>query len=73
VIFTLPHALNPLWLANVSVMTTLLFQAVHDTLCTFLADPQYLGAPHSSWVATRRGRTKPVSSSPPFKTELAVE
>jgi hypothetical protein len=36
VIFTLPHDLNPLWLANVSVMTTLLFQAVHDTLRTLL-------------------------------------
>ena len=27
--------------------------------------------PHSSWVATRRGLHKPVSSSPPFKTGLA--
>jgi len=44
VIFTLPHDLNPLWLANVQVMTTLLFQAVRDTLCTLLADPRYLGA-----------------------------
>jgi len=44
VIFTLPHDLNPLWLANVPVMTTLLFQAVHDTLETLLADPKYLGA-----------------------------
>ena len=44
VIFTLPHALNPLWLANVSVMTTLLLQAVRDTLSTLLADPKYLGA-----------------------------
>jgi hypothetical protein len=44
VIFTLPHDLNPLWLANVSVMTTLLFQAVRETLSTFLADPKYLGA-----------------------------
>jgi hypothetical protein len=44
VIFTLPHDLNPLWLTNVSVMTTLLFQAVHDTLRTLLADPKYLGA-----------------------------
>jgi len=44
VIFTLPHDLNPLWLANVPMMTTLLFQAVHDTLCTLLADPTYLGA-----------------------------
>ena len=43
VIFTLPHDLNPLWLANVPVMTTLLFQAVRDTLGTLLADPKYLG------------------------------
>ena len=44
VIFTLPHELNPLWLANVPVMTTLLFQAVRDTLGPLLADPKYLGA-----------------------------
>jgi Putative transposase len=44
VIFTLPHELNPLWLANVPVMTTLLFQAVRQTLGTLLADPKYLGA-----------------------------
>lgn len=44
VIFTLPHDLNPLWQANVPVMTTLLFQAVRDTLGTLLADPKYLGA-----------------------------
>src|SRR5215211_8719754 len=44
VIFTLPHELNPLWLANVPVMTTLLFQAVRDTLLDLLADPKYLGA-----------------------------
>src|SRR5262244_3786146 len=44
VIFTLPHELNPLWLANVPGMTTLLFQAVRDTLGTLLADSKYLGA-----------------------------
>ena len=44
VIFTLPHDLNSLWLANVPVMTTLLFQAVRDTLGVLLADPKYLGA-----------------------------
>jgi hypothetical protein len=44
VIFTLPHDLNPLWLANVPVMTTLLLQAVRDTLGTLLADLKYLGA-----------------------------
>src|SRR5438105_10158305 len=43
-IFTLPHELNPLWLANVPLMTTLLLQAVRDTLCTFLAAPKDLGA-----------------------------
>lgn len=36
VIFTLPHDLNPLWLAHGQVMTTLLFQAVRDTLGTLL-------------------------------------
>ena len=44
VIFTLPHDLNALWLANVPGMTMLLFQAVRDTLSTLLADPKYLGA-----------------------------
>src|SRR5438093_1590776 len=44
VLCTLPHDLNPLWLANVPVMTTLLLQAVRDTLGTLLADPKYLGA-----------------------------
>jgi hypothetical protein len=44
VIFTLPHDLNPLWLTNVPVMSTLLFQAVRETLFDLLADPKYLGA-----------------------------
>jgi Putative transposase/Transposase zinc-binding domain len=44
VIFTLPHERNPLWLANVAVMSALLFQTVRDTLTTLLADPKYLGA-----------------------------
>jgi hypothetical protein len=44
VIFTLPHDLNPRWLANVPLMTTLLFQAARATLCTLLAAPKYLGA-----------------------------
>jgi len=44
VIFTLPHERNPLWLANVPVMSGLLFQAVRETLGTLLADPKYLGA-----------------------------
>jgi hypothetical protein len=44
VIFTLPHALNPVWRANVALMTSLLFPAVRDTLFTLLGDPAYLGA-----------------------------
>ena len=43
-ICTLPPALNPLWLANVSVMTTLVLQAVRATLGTLLAAPKSLGA-----------------------------
>jgi hypothetical protein len=54
VIFTLPHELNPLWLANVAVMTTLLFQAVRDTLSTLLADPKYLGAQPGILAAQER-------------------
>jgi hypothetical protein len=44
VIFTIPHELNDLWLANVAVMTQLLFASVHDTLCELLGDGHYLGA-----------------------------
>jgi hypothetical protein len=44
VIFTLPHDRNPLWLAKVPLMTTLLFQAVRETHCTLLAATKYLGA-----------------------------
>ncbi len=44
VIFTLPHELNDLWLANVIVMTQLLFASVHETLVELLGDGQYLGA-----------------------------
>ena len=54
-IFTLPHDLNPLWLANVPVMTTLLFQAVRDTLGTLLADPKYLGAQPGILALSTRG------------------
>jgi hypothetical protein len=44
VIFTLPHDWNSRWLANVPVMSTLLFQAVRDPLHDFLSDPKYRGA-----------------------------
>ena len=57
VIFTLPHDLNPLWLANVPVMSTLLFQAVRDSVVELLADPKYLGAqPGSSPRSTPGAR-----------------
>jgi hypothetical protein len=44
VIFTMPHELNDLWLANVAVMTHLLFASVHETLMELLGDAKYLGA-----------------------------
>jgi hypothetical protein len=43
-IFTLPHALNPLWRWNVRRLTGLLFAAMRDTVPEFLPDEQYLGA-----------------------------
>jgi hypothetical protein len=43
-IFTMPHALNDLWLANVEVMSGLLFASVHDTVVELLGDAKYLGA-----------------------------
>jgi hypothetical protein len=44
VIFTMPHELNALWLANVGVMSSLLCASVHDTLVERLGDAKYLGA-----------------------------
>lgn len=44
VILTIPHDLNPVWLANGALMTSLLFPAARDTLFTLLGDPKYLGA-----------------------------
>jgi hypothetical protein len=43
VIFTLPHELNDLWLANVEAMSQRLFGSVHDTLLELLGDGKYLG------------------------------
>jgi hypothetical protein len=43
VVFTLPHDLNPLALANKSALYDLLFQAASDTLKTFGRDPRHLG------------------------------
>lgn len=44
VIFTLPHDLNVLWLANVEVLSRLLFPAARETLFALRGDAQYLGA-----------------------------
>jgi hypothetical protein len=38
VIFTIPHELNEVWLANVDGMSRLLFASVHDTLFELLGD-----------------------------------
>jgi Zn finger protein HypA/HybF involved in hydrogenase expression len=43
VVFTLPHALNPLAQGNPRVLYTLLFQAAAETLLAFGHDPRYLG------------------------------
>jgi hypothetical protein len=42
-VFTLPHALNPLAQGNPRLLYTLLFHAVADTLATFARDPRQLG------------------------------
>jgi hypothetical protein len=44
VIFTMPHELNELWLANVEGMSGLLCARVHDTLLELLGDRKYLEA-----------------------------
>src|SRR5919106_3513018 len=51
-IFTMPHELNALWLANVDVMSRLLCASVHDTLVELLGDTKYLGA-RPGIIATR--------------------
>lgn len=43
VVFTLPHALNPLVQGNPRVIYALLFQAATDTLAAFGDDPRHLG------------------------------
>ena len=43
VVFTLPHALNPLAQGNPRVLYALLFRAAWETLAAFGADPQHLG------------------------------
>lgn len=42
-VFTLPHALNPLIQGHPRLLYTLLFRATADTLATFAHDPRHLG------------------------------
>jgi hypothetical protein len=44
VIFTLPSELHELWQWNRPALTEVLFRSVHETLCTLLGDPKWLGA-----------------------------
>lgn len=44
VVFTLPHAFNPLWRLHPRVMGTLLFHSAIDALRELLAEPERLGA-----------------------------
>jgi hypothetical protein len=44
VVFTLPHAFNPLWRLNPRVMGDLLFHSAIDALRGLLAEPERLGA-----------------------------
>ncbi|HYA53429.1 MAG TPA: IS91 family transposase [Streptosporangiaceae bacterium] len=43
VVFTLPHALNPLAQGNPRILYGLLFQAARESLAAFGADPRHLG------------------------------
>ncbi len=43
-ICTLPDELRGLWLANITVMTQLLYATVRETRCELLGDEKYLGA-----------------------------
>ena len=44
VVFTVPHELNPLLLANMVLLLNLFFQCVKDTVLTLCADPKFMGA-----------------------------
>lgn len=43
-IFTIPQELHAIWLGNITLMITLLFSSVRDTLFDLLGDSKYLGA-----------------------------
>ena len=66
VIFTLPHELTALWLANVAVMTTLLFASLRDTLLELLGDAASRGATPGS-MATWHTWSQPLILPPPLQ------
>ena len=43
-VFTVPHQLNPLFLANPARMNGILFKAASETLTKLARDPKFLGA-----------------------------
>jgi hypothetical protein len=43
-VFTVPHTLNPLFLANPKLMNSILFKATSQTLSKLALDPKFLGA-----------------------------
>lgn len=55
VIFTVPHALTPLWHGNLTQMTGLLLQSVRDTMMELLGAPKSLGAQPGLMAAFHRG------------------
>jgi hypothetical protein len=57
VIFTRPHELHDLWLANVGGMTPVLLASVHDTRMELLGDGTFLGAT-PGLIATRHTWTQ---------------
>ena len=63
-LFTRPHDLTPLWLANGPGMPTLLCQAVRDTLDSWVAAPKYLGA-QPGIIAARHTWSQTLMLHPP--------
>lgn len=51
IIFTIPHELNPLWLANPRAMANLLFMCARATIFEMLEDPRRLAARPGAFAA----------------------
>lgn len=67
VIFTMPHELHALWVANVAVMTQRLLASVHATWFERLRDAQYLGA-QPGMIATLHTWSQTLLLHPPMHT-----